>query len=113
MDCRYKVRWEPDFVVTGELLDARVISDRLSLSIEDSASTFLWQLNRIEPTKNWRHSSSACNLFCRRSLPALVHANCDGTIVTYISSGLKWAEHTRVEPSFIWKIRLNPKIISK
>ena len=28
-------------VVTGELLDARVISDRLFLSIEDSASRFL------------------------------------------------------------------------
>ena len=26
--------------MTGELLDARVISDRLSLSIEDSASSF-------------------------------------------------------------------------
>ena len=28
-------------VVTSELLDARVISDRLSLSIEDSAISFL------------------------------------------------------------------------
>ena len=73
-------------VVTGELLDARVISDRLFLSIEDSASRFLWLLKRIELKKNWRRLSSACwsakcfyscNLFCRRSLPSLVHANCD------------------------------------
>ena len=73
-------------VVTSEPLDERVISDRLYLSIEDSASSFLWLLNRIELTKNWRRFSSACfsakffyscNLFCRRSLPSLVHANYD------------------------------------
>ena len=45
MDCRYMQDEWPDFevrknrVVTNELLDARVISDRLYLSIEDSQLT--------------------------------------------------------------------------
>ena len=87
MDYRYKATWRAGFRgelewVTSELLDARVISDRLFLSIEDSASSFLWLLKWIELKKNWRRLSSACkssifNLFCRRSLPSLVHANCD------------------------------------
>ena len=45
MDCRYKARWRAEFrcksrVETGELLDTRVIGDRLFFSIEDSASGF-------------------------------------------------------------------------
>ena len=45
MDCRYMQDEWPDFevrknrVVTNELLDARVISDRLYPSIEDSQLT--------------------------------------------------------------------------
>ena len=47
MDCCYRQHEGPDFdvsksrVVTSELLDVRVISDRLFLPIEDSARSFL------------------------------------------------------------------------
>ena len=47
MDRRYKARWRAGFrgksrVVTGGLSDARVIGDRLFLSIENSASSFFF-----------------------------------------------------------------------
>ena len=97
-------------VVTGELLDARVISDRLFLSIEDSVSRFLWLLKRIELKKNWRRLSSACwsakcfyscNLFCRRSLPSLVHANCDVLTCkpSYNLIHILWLEVSRAHQS--------------
>ena len=62
---RYWARWRAGFrgksrVVTDKLLEARVISDPLFLSIEDLASSFLWLLNRTELTKNWGRFSPIC-----------------------------------------------------
>ena len=89
---------------------------------------FLWVLNRIELTKNWCRFSSACYsanffLFLQFVLSALFtllgpcklrcFRRVSPVIVLNISSGLKWAEHTRVEPFFIWQIRLKPQIIAR
>ena len=52
MDCRYKARWRARFqgkirVVTDELLYARVFSDRLFLSMEDSDSSFFLSMKYL------------------------------------------------------------------
>ena len=114
--------------MTSELLDERVISDRLYLSIEDSASSFFMT---IEP--DWINKELTSLLFCllfRKiflSLQFVLSAlftllgpcklrcfrRVSPVIVLNISSGLKWAEHTRVEPFFIWQIRLKPQIIAR
>ena len=129
---RYWARWRAGFrgksrVVTDELLEARVISDPLFLSIEDLASSFLWLLNRTELTKNWGRFSPICwsaiffypCIFFLLVLFALLgpcklrcFRRVSPVIVLYISSGLKWAECTRVEPFFIWQIRFKPHIIA-
>ena len=72
MDCRYMQDEWPDFevsknrVVTNELLDARVISDRLYLSIEDSqltnsllVTTRLFLKNSALHLALWRQSISS------------------------------------------------------
>ena len=46
-----------------------------------------------------------CKLRCFRRVSPVIVLN--------ISSGLKWAEHTRAEPFFIWQIRLKPQIIAR
>ena len=114
--------------MTSELLDERVISDRLYLSIEDSASSFFMT---IEPDWINKELTSLlfCLLFCKIFLflqfvlsalftllgPCKLRcfSRVSPIIVLNISSGLKWAEHTRVEPFFIWQIRLKPQIIAR
>ena len=99
----------PDFeirksrVVTSALLAERIIGDRLCLSISDSANSFF--LFFVFMTMNWRPSSSASwsanfffsyNLFCQRSLPSLVHANCDEECKpSYNLKHILWLEVSR------------------
>ena len=129
---RYWARWRAGFrgksrVVTDKLLEARVISDPLFLSIEDLASSFFMTIEPYWIDKELRSLLSyllvrkfflplqffllvlfallgPCKLRCFRRVSPV--------IVLYISSGLKWAEHTRVEPFFIWQIRFKPHIIT-
>ena len=127
-DRRYKARWRAGF--RGKSRVVIFISDRLFLMIEDSASSFLiydyWTGLNLQ--KNWGRFSSACwstNFFLLlRFVLSAVFTFLDPCklrcfrrvspfIVLYIFSGLRWAEHTRVKPFFIWKIRLKPQIITR
>ena len=116
-DRRYKARWRAGF--RGKSRVVVFISDRLFLLIEDSASSFLiydyWtglNLQKIEVASLLLASPQfflllqfvlsavftflgPCKLRCFRRVSPF--------IVLYIFSGLKWAEHTRIEPSISGK----------